>query len=221
LDLCRKLARFCADKRAVIESCDPELPAGAFNRIADNWRPLFAIAEVAGGDWPERAASAFGVLTSREDEDAQGIGMMLLADIRRIFDEIIPERIFSKRLVESLCAMSDRPWRQINRGAITENWLSRRLRPFGVHSSDIHLDGKHAKGYARANFAEAFERYLPDFESSNRANVQSSINTGENENSKRADGEVAHGLKTAQSAINIGFARLHVSESADLVIGEI
>src|SRR5262249_45708716 len=43
--LCRKLARFCADSRSEFETCDPQLPAGAFNRVADNWRPLFAVAE--------------------------------------------------------------------------------------------------------------------------------------------------------------------------------
>jgi hypothetical protein len=49
------------------------LPPSAFNRLADNWRPLFAIAETAGGDWPRRAADAFTKLTGKEDGDAQGI----------------------------------------------------------------------------------------------------------------------------------------------------
>jgi hypothetical protein len=59
------------------------LPPSAFNRIADNWRPLFAVAEVAGGDWPRRAAEAFAKLTAKEDTDAQGIGTMLLTDSHR------------------------------------------------------------------------------------------------------------------------------------------
>jgi hypothetical protein len=34
----------------------------AFNRLGDNWRPLFAIAHVAGGDWPDRVLAAFNHL---------------------------------------------------------------------------------------------------------------------------------------------------------------
>jgi CHC2 zinc finger/Protein of unknown function (DUF3631) len=47
-DLCRKLARWALDSSARLRSVDPVLPDGVFNRLADNWRPLFAIAEVAG-----------------------------------------------------------------------------------------------------------------------------------------------------------------------------
>jgi hypothetical protein len=108
-----------------LEACDPVLPSGAFNRLADNWRPLFTIAEIAGGDWPGRAADAFTKLTGKEDTDAQGIGTMLLADIRQAFSENHAERIFSKSLVETLCAMSDRQWPEAHRGKpIIETWLA-------------------------------------------------------------------------------------------------
>src|SRR5262249_13380565 len=43
-ELCRKLARWTADNFSRLETADPELPETAFNRLADNWRPLFAIA---------------------------------------------------------------------------------------------------------------------------------------------------------------------------------
>lgn len=107
--LCRKLARFCADNSARLEACDPAMPSSAFNRLADNWRPLFAIAELAGGDWPQRAAAAFTKLTSRNDMDAQGIGAMLLADVWQTFHDSGDVRMFSKSLVESLLKMSDHP----------------------------------------------------------------------------------------------------------------
>ena len=76
-----------ADNRHTLESRDPKMPDGAFNRLADNWRPLFAIAEVAGGDWPRRCAEAFAKLTSNDDLDAQGVGTTLLIDIAAIFAE--------------------------------------------------------------------------------------------------------------------------------------
>src|SRR5207247_351802 len=109
--------------------CDPELPATAFNRLADNWRPLLAIAEVAGGDWPRLALESFNHLTSHptpsvphvtpdtrhltpssttafqmkpKDED---LGVKLLADIQQIFTQTRATRLFSKQLVEALRAI--------------------------------------------------------------------------------------------------------------------
>ncbi|HKH54183.1 MAG TPA: DUF3631 domain-containing protein [Propionibacteriaceae bacterium] len=32
----------------------PEMPAGVDDRSADLWEPMLAIAELAGGDWPQR-----------------------------------------------------------------------------------------------------------------------------------------------------------------------
>ena len=123
-----------------LEACDPVLPSGAFNRLADNWRPLFAIAEIAGGDWPQRAAAAFAKLTAKTDADAQGIGTMLLADIRQVFNEANAERMLSKTLVDTLCTMSDRPWPEANRGRpITPTWMAGRLRAFSVSSKTIRV----------------------------------------------------------------------------------
>jgi Protein of unknown function (DUF3631) len=161
-ELCRKLARWCADNASCLESCDPAMPSGAFNRLADNWRPLFAIAKIAGGDWPQRAVAAFAKFNSQDDDDAQGLGVMLLADVRQAFEENRAEKMFSKTLVETLCAMSDRQWPEAHRDKpITENWLARRLRTFGISSRTLRIGDDRKKGYEAADFAEAFERYLP------------------------------------------------------------
>jgi len=63
-ELCRKLARWTADNLAALKSCDPILPPSAFNRLADNWRPLFAIAQIAGGNWPSLALDSFNHLAA-------------------------------------------------------------------------------------------------------------------------------------------------------------
>ena len=79
------------------------MPETAFNRLADNWRPLFAIAEIAGGDWPQRARAAFIGLTATADLDAQGVGTMLLVDIAAIFAAKDRDKLPS--LEESLAAI--------------------------------------------------------------------------------------------------------------------
>ena len=158
-ELCRKLARWCADNRGRIQEIDPALPNDVFNRLADNWRPLFAIAEAAGEDWPKRCAEAFAKLTSRSDADSESLRVNLLADIRQIFTS---DRMFSKDLIDALKEMAERPWSEVCRGKpINERWLARNLAGFGIHSKTLRIVDERAKGYEVADFREAFERYLP------------------------------------------------------------
>lgn len=187
--LCRKLARFCADNRERFVAATSELPPGVFNRLADNWRPLFKIATVAGGDWPKRCAFAFAQLTRRDYEDAESIRILLLADIRKILtgewplppegEEPIPvERIFSKTLVEQLCTMADRPWPEARRGKpISEQWLAKQLANFRIHPRTLRIGEERAKGYEAGQFDNAFARYMED----NGIRAVTRDNTGENE----------------------------------------
>ncbi|MGC8990000.1 MAG: DUF3631 domain-containing protein, partial [Verrucomicrobiia bacterium] len=99
-ELARKFARWCMENRDRLAGSDPVLPESCFGRLADNWRPLFAIAEVAGGDWPCRAAAAFAALSEQQDENS--IGETLLADIKAIFGESKVDRMSSTDLVERL-----------------------------------------------------------------------------------------------------------------------
>ena len=225
-ELASKLARFCTDNRTLFGTSDPELPAGVFNRLADNWRPLFAVAEIAGGEWPRRVASAFAQLSSRDDMDAQGLGVMLLTDIQKVFEDVQSDRLFSKELVARLCSMTDRTWPEAHRGRpITEAWLARRLRPFDIRSSDLRIGPNHAKGYERTDFAEAFDRYLFPLEHLGRDNVTVPINTVESAFFKRDNSDACHGRKSDESTENISLSRCHALNTTEtdksLVVGEI
>lgn len=178
-ELCRKLARWIADNRAAIEACEPRLPDGAFNRVADNWRPLFAIAEIAGGDWPRHAAAAYAALTAGDNADGQSIGVILLADIRQHLLASGTRRIFSRDLVAGLTAMNDRPWPEASHGKpISENWLAKHLRAFGVTPKTTRIGTERLRGYEAADFADAFARYLPEPGISNRDTVTSDATAG-------------------------------------------
>lgn len=48
------MARFVADNIETFEASDPKLPECAFNRLADNWRPLFASAEILLADLKQK-----------------------------------------------------------------------------------------------------------------------------------------------------------------------
>jgi hypothetical protein len=179
-ELCRKLAQWGADNFASLEGCDPHLPEGAFNRLADNWRPLFAIAEIAGGDWPQRAAAAFAKLTSGDDLDAQGVGTMLLADIAGVFAAEGVDKLFSVRLADRLAAIEGRLWAEYgkNQKPITPNQLAKLLRCFDISPRTIRLADETAKGYELPYFTEAFERFLPNSSVPKRHTVTTPENIG-------------------------------------------
>jgi hypothetical protein len=105
--LARKAARWAADSADRIRHADPDIPACLFNRVADNWRPLIAIGDAAGGARPARARQAAQTGIAAADDQA---GVRLLLDIRAIFTERRVERLPSAELVEGLVALESRPW---------------------------------------------------------------------------------------------------------------
>jgi len=161
-ELCRKLARWTADNAERLEGADPKLPEGVFNRLADNWRPLFTIAEIAGEGWSERATSAFIKLSAKPDLDAEGLGAMLLADIRDIFARTDRDPMPSADLAGALAEMEDRPWPEFSHGKpITKQKLSRMLKKFQIVSATKRDGDATFKGYDRSSFDDAFDRYAP------------------------------------------------------------
>lgn len=158
-----KCARWAADNFGALEDCDPQLPETAFNRLADNWRPLFAIAEVMGADWPKRASEAFAKLASAFDLDAQGVGTTLLADIAAIFDREDTDKLPSVKLADLLVAIEGRPWAEWGRQRkpISPNQLANLLHPFGISPQVIRIGNETPRGYLLEQFLEQFDRYLP------------------------------------------------------------
>jgi putative DNA primase/helicase len=169
-ELCRKLARWARDNFEPLKSCDPQLPETAFNRLADNWHPLFAIAEIAGGDWPKRASEAFIRLTNADDLDAQGVGTLLLTDIAAAFTTKTADKVFSAQLCEELAAIEGRPWAEWGRQRkpISVNQLATQLRRFSVSPHEIRIGEETGRGYELADFEDAFSRYLADTPVSDR-----------------------------------------------------
>jgi hypothetical protein len=168
-ELARQIARWAKDNRERIGH-DPVLPAGLYNRAADNWRPLLAIAEAVGGGWPEKARSAASALAGAAIDEASWTEL-LLSDIRDIFagakdDELIPSaplvEIASATLVERLIEIVPRPWAEYGQSGkpITQNKLARLLKPLGVSPKKVGPEKNRLNGYERKQFDDAFDRYL-------------------------------------------------------------
>ena len=62
-DIPRRCARWRDDHQSELREADPDVGA-RINRLADIWRPLFAIADAAGGEWPEKARAAADALAA-------------------------------------------------------------------------------------------------------------------------------------------------------------
>jgi putative DNA primase/helicase len=160
--LAREAARWAIDHADHVRGADPDMPAGVFNRAADNWRPLLAIADAAGGDWPARARLAVQYTGASAAGDEQSARVLLLSDIRAVFAERRLDRLPSAELVEALIAIEGRPWAEWKAGKpITANGLARLLAPFAIKPGTIRTGGATPKGYQLAQFEDAFARYLP------------------------------------------------------------
>jgi putative DNA primase/helicase len=158
--LARKAARWAADNAGRIADLDPEMPAGVYNREADNWRPLLAIADSAGGRWSERGREA--AARSRETADDDRVAV-LLADLKAIFSDRKTDRLLSSEMVKGLVEIEGRPWAEYGktRKPLSQNQLARLLKPLGIAPDNIRVGDKVPKGYRLERFTEAFERYLP------------------------------------------------------------
>lgn len=158
--LAAKLARFADDYRHQVRVARPHLPEQLNDRAQDNWEPLLAIADVAGGHWPEVARKAALKLSGTES-DSMSVGVELLADIQEIFDTKRIERIFTADLITALCEDDEKPWATYNRGkAIAPRQVSNKLAGYGIKSKDVRIGYTNKKGFLLEDFQEAFSRYL-------------------------------------------------------------
>lgn len=149
--------RWAQDHAAELERAQPKLPVKS--RAADNWRPLVAIADAAGGSWSSRARQAAVALSGERHEASDG--EMLLADIKQYFAEHRADRVASCNLVAALVRLESRPWVEWrNNRALTVRQLARLLEPFGIHPRTIRCSDSTPKGYLADQFADAFQRYL-------------------------------------------------------------
>lgn len=174
-DLRSRCARFVSQHGEEIRKAAPSLPAGLNDRAADIWEPLFAIADIAGGKWPEWAREAAVKLSAGDDEPS--LMGYFLRDIKILYMFQKADRLFSREIVELLEPFHDRPWEDLRRGReINEWWLGQQLREVGIRSRTIWKGEMSAKGYLLGDFEEAFRRYVPNAERRTRSAEQQELN---------------------------------------------
>lgn len=148
-----------------LQGADPRIPDELDDRAADCWEPLLAIADLAGGEWPDRARKAALTLSGRAVEEDESIGVRLLADIKVVFGE--QEKLFSEELCHSLIALEESPWGELPFGVrrgkeIDPRTLARFLKPYEIRPKQIKKDDIGKKGYLLVDFIDVWTRYIPD-----------------------------------------------------------
>lgn len=159
----RQIARWVADHSVHISSAAPLAIEGLSDRGTDNWTPLLSIAEVLGGTWLDRARKAAVALSGHSTTDNESVKVELLADIRDVFARQSVDRLSSTALCDHLAGREERPWGTWKHGkALSPVQLARLLKPFGVSSRTVRLEGQGTpRGYLVEDFNDAFTRYLP------------------------------------------------------------
>jgi hypothetical protein len=133
------------------------------DRAFDCWEPLFAIADIIGGEYQTRARQAAVSLHTGNATEDQSVGVRLLGDIRRVYDSHDADRLRSVDMVADLNSFEESGWAESQHGRpLTPTAMAKLLRPFGIRRKTAKFeDNTPAKGYLAVDFADAWSRYLP------------------------------------------------------------
>ncbi|RUU96658.1 DUF3631 domain-containing protein [Mesorhizobium sp. M1A.F.Ca.IN.020.06.1.1] len=137
----------------------PEMPPGIKDRDADVWEPLLAIADAAGGHWPERARVAAVALVALSKEGTPSLGVKLLGDVKTIFGQ--DEVLATESILRRLCDLDESQWADMKGKPLDDRGLANKLRPYGIKPKVVRIGTATPRGYQRTDFVDAWQRYLP------------------------------------------------------------
>ncbi|NJQ05494.1 DUF3631 domain-containing protein [Streptomyces lonarensis] len=164
-----QLARWADQVRDQVAEAWPTMPDGVTDRPADVWEPLLAVADAAGGDWPDRARQAcIELVNAAREGDKASVGVQLLTDLR---DHVFrgADRMPTAAVLECLTAMEDAPWADMdgNGRPLTPRGLSKLLGEYvtgankPIKPRSIRTAGGVPKGYYAEDLTDAWNRYCP------------------------------------------------------------
>jgi hypothetical protein len=162
VELRKEISDWCASHGDELVNARPDLPEKLSDRQQDGAEPLLAIADAAGGSWPEALRLALVELCTEAQASDGSVGVQLLADIRQIFEDHGVDRMASAELAGALAEVETSPWSEWSHGKpITKVRVAHLLSRYGIKSHNVRMEDKVPKGYHRDDFRDAWARYLP------------------------------------------------------------
>ncbi|MFJ5967290.1 DUF3631 domain-containing protein [Streptomyces sp. NPDC093060] len=164
-----RLADWAATVHDEVAEAWPEMPEGVSDRPADVWEPLLAVADAAGGHWPERArAACVELIKAAQEGDEASLGVRLLTDLR---DKVFcgADRMPTAAILEVLLGLDDAPWADLNDDGkpLTARGLSKLLSQYvrpdntPIRPRGIRVGSGTPKGYYADDLTDAWARYCP------------------------------------------------------------
>jgi hypothetical protein len=143
------------------------IPGELDDRAQDGWEGLLAIADRAGGDWPQRARAAAIELHGNALAREETAGELTLNAIRDLFVERKADRMSTADILRGLIERDDGPWaewwgKDVEAGKTKgpASRLRNLLRRFDVAPQQLWIDGAKVRGYLWEDLQDAFSRYL-------------------------------------------------------------
>jgi hypothetical protein len=152
-----RLATWAAPLVETVAAARPVMPKGIEDRAADCWEPLLAIADAAGGHWPEIARVAAVALVAASREANPSLGIRLLEDIRIAFQS--DYKLSTEQLIHRLIELPESSWTNLKGKPLDDRGLAARLRKYEVRPKTIRIGNQTPRGYERADFEDS--RSLP------------------------------------------------------------
>jgi hypothetical protein len=153
------LAGWAADVAESVGEPWPDMPAGVADRAADVWEPLLMVADLAGGDWPKRAAEACTAFVTGARDDTASLGTRLLADLQEVFGDA--DKLWTETILGKLHALDEAPWGDWYGKPLNPRDLAKLLKPYGIKSRYVRIGADGLKGYYREDLWDVWQRYAP------------------------------------------------------------
>lgn len=153
-----RLQAWASATRRKVTGAWPVMPDGIVDRDADAWEALLAVADAAGGTWPDRARVAAVALVADSKQSTPSLGVLLLRDTKAVFGD--SEQLSTEELLARLRGLEESPWGDLKGRPMDSRMLSRLLKGYGVAPTTIRVGNATPKGYRRADLHDPWSRYL-------------------------------------------------------------
>ena len=166
-----------------------------YTYLADNLTDITNITDLTAntGYWLKKTKEASLAFYAEErDTEPTSNSELLLKDVEYIFADVMffsKDKIKTEELLDKLHNITESPWSAYFHGKpLDARGLGRLLRPHGIRPKTIWFDRDiEAKGYYKADFADAWKRYLPTHHATAVSSVTNVIAVREQVNDRPTD----------------------------------